>query len=107
MRIARTPEGKRIRIGEGGNSVVYKAIMHNYDEVALKLVRMTQPSQAELQLFEKEVSSVPCLLFGLVADLLVSFGRFISKSTTACWGSHHGDAWCGMGGFECGVSRPD
>ena len=56
VRIARTPEGKRIRIGEGGNSVVYKAVMHNYDEVALKLVRMAQPSQAELQLFEKEVS---------------------------------------------------
>ena len=57
MRIARTPDGKRIRIGEGGNSVVYKAIMHNYDEVALKLVRMAQPSQAELQLFEMEVSA--------------------------------------------------
>ena len=58
MRIARTSEGKRIRIGEGGNSVVYKAIMHEYDEVALKLVRMAQPSQAELQLFEKEVRLV-------------------------------------------------
>ena len=55
MRIARTPQGKRICIGEGGNSVVYKAIMHNYDEVALKLVRMAQPTRAELELFEKEV----------------------------------------------------
>ena len=77
MRIARTPEGKRIRIGEGGNSVVYKAVMHNYDEVALKLVRMTQPSQAELQLFEKEVSCAACLLFRLVAVLLAVSDRHV------------------------------
>ena len=59
VRIARTAEGKRIRIGEGGNSVVYKAIMHDCDEVALKLIRVARPSPAEQQLFEQEVRPWP------------------------------------------------
>jgi hypothetical protein len=40
IKICRTPEGKKCRLGEGGFGVVYKAIIHGVDEVAVKLAKV-------------------------------------------------------------------
>ena len=55
IRICRTAEGKKCRLGEGGFGVVYKALMNNVDEVAVKLVKADKPSVKEMALFHKEV----------------------------------------------------
>ena len=51
--IARSSQGKKMRIGEGGTGTVYKALMHSCDEVAVKVVRTAQPTLAEAQDFHK------------------------------------------------------
>jgi hypothetical protein len=38
--ICRTPDGRKCRLGEGGFGVVYKAMMNNVDEVAVKLAKV-------------------------------------------------------------------
>ena len=40
IKICRNSEGKKYRLGEGGFGVVYKALMNNVDEVALKAVKV-------------------------------------------------------------------
>jgi hypothetical protein len=40
IKICRTPEGKKCRLGEGGFGVVYKAVIHGVDEVAVKLAKV-------------------------------------------------------------------
>lgn len=55
IRICRTAEGKKCRLGEGGFGVVYKALMNGVDEVAVKLVKAERPSAKEMARFHKEV----------------------------------------------------
>ena len=59
IRICRSAEGKKCRLGEGGFGVVYKALMNGVDEVAVKLVKADKPSAKEMALFHKEVLPVP------------------------------------------------
>lgn len=47
--------GTRIVLGEGGFGTVYKALMHNVDEVALKVVRRQNPTLQDLQSFVQEI----------------------------------------------------
>ena len=66
IRICRTAEGKKCRLGEGGFGIVYKALMNGVDEVAVKLVKADRPSPKEMALFHKEVvrpdiSSITCI----------------------------------------------
>ena len=49
-----------MRIGEGSTGVVYKALMHGCDEVAVKIVRAAHPTQKELEVFQREVGSCSC-----------------------------------------------
>ena len=51
--IARSAQGKKMRIGEGGTGTVYKALMHSCDEVAVKVVRTAQPTLEEASDFHK------------------------------------------------------
>ena len=51
--IARSAQGKKMRIGEGGTGTVYKALMHSCDEVAVKVVRTSQPTLQEASDFHK------------------------------------------------------
>ena len=51
--IARSAQGKKMRIGEGGTGTVYKALMHSCDEVAVKVVRTAQPTLQEASEFHK------------------------------------------------------
>eukprot|EP00775_Hariotina_reticulata_P009273 gene9273-9438_t len=53
--------GRKCRLGEGGFGVVYKAVMHGVDEVAVKLVKATSPNRQELELFLKEVQTLASL----------------------------------------------
>ena len=39
--ICRNAEGKKYRLGEGGFGMVYKALMNNVDEVAVKVVKVS------------------------------------------------------------------
>ena len=55
IKIARSDQGKKMRIGEGGSGTVYKALMHGCDEVAVKVVRTAQPAPEEAAAFQKEV----------------------------------------------------
>ena len=48
-----------MRIGEGSTGVVYKALMHGCDEVAVKIVRAAHPTAKELAVFQREVRSFP------------------------------------------------
>jgi hypothetical protein len=44
IRICRAPDGRKLRLGEGGFGVVYKAVMNSVDEVAVKLVKVRRLS---------------------------------------------------------------
>lgn len=59
IKIARSAQGKKMRIGEGGSGTVYKALMHGCDEVAVKVVRTAQPAPEEAASFQKEVLVLP------------------------------------------------
>lgn len=61
IKICRNPEGKKYRLGEGGFGIVYKALMNNVDEVAVKLVKTDKPSHKEMDLFLKEVRTLSML----------------------------------------------
>lgn len=67
VKIARSAQNKKMRIGEGGSGTVYKALMHGCDEVAVKVVRTAQPAPDEALAFQKEVG--PLLLPGWVGML--------------------------------------
>ena len=58
--IARSAQGKKMRIGEGGTGTVYKALMHSCDEVAVKVVRTAQPTLQEASEFHK-VRALPAV----------------------------------------------
>ena len=62
IQIARTPNGKKMRIGEGSSGTVYKALMHGCDEVAVKLVKAAVPTEKDRESFHKEVLAhvAPC-----------------------------------------------
>ena len=60
IKIARSPQGKKMRIGEGGSGTVYKALMHGCDEVAVKVVRTAHPAPEEAVAFQKEVWTLFC-----------------------------------------------
>eukprot|EP00210_Caulerpa_lentillifera_P003269 g3120.t1 len=55
IRICLLPNGKRFLLGEGGFGAVYKALMNNVDEVAVKVVRRRNPSTQDLQSFLQEI----------------------------------------------------
>lgn len=55
IQIARTANGKKMRIGEGSSGTVYKALMHGCDEVAVKLVKKPTPTEQERDGFYREV----------------------------------------------------
>ena len=78
LAIARTESGRKMRIGEGSTGVVYKALMHGCDEVAVKIVRAAHPTQKELELFQREVSFM--LMIRIMVSLLASM---IKASTMA------------------------
>ena len=83
IRICRTAEGKKCRLGEGGFGIVYKALMNGVDEVAVKLVKADKPSAKEMALFHKEVRFgqqaghffVMCCHTAPASQCLYSFGR--------------------------------
>eukprot|EP00803_Ostreobium_quekettii_P007334 evm.model.scf_2083.2 EVM.evm.TU.scf_2083.2 scf_2083:17341-27167(-) len=56
--ICRNAEGKKYRLGEGGFGMVYKALMNNVDEVAVKVVKTDKPTNKELNLFLTEVRTL-------------------------------------------------
>ena len=55
VRFCRTNDGKKCRLGEGGFGMVYKAIMNDVDEVAVKVVKTDRPSEKEMEQFDQEV----------------------------------------------------
>ncbi|KAK9805390.1 hypothetical protein WJX73_010301 [Symbiochloris irregularis] len=61
VQIARSPQGKKMRIGEGGSGTVYKAYMHGCDEVAVKVVRAAHPAPDEAVAFQREVGMLRSL----------------------------------------------
>lgn len=61
IKICRNGDGKKCRLGEGGFGMVYKAIMNNVDEVAVKVVKTEKPSHKELDLFLQEVKTLSSL----------------------------------------------
>ena len=63
INICRTADGKKIRVGEGGTGTVYKAVMHGCDEVALKLIKTREASQAEHVRRQREVSPSSQIVF--------------------------------------------
>ncbi|CAD7696453.1 unnamed protein product [Ostreobium quekettii] len=58
IEICRNAEGKKYRLGEGGFGMVYKALMNNVDEVAVKVVKTDKPTNKELNLFLTEVKTL-------------------------------------------------
>jgi len=50
-----SPNGRRQCLGEGGFGAVYKALMNNVDEVAVKMVRGHNPSAQQKQSFLQEI----------------------------------------------------
>lgn len=58
IEICRNAEGKKYRLGEGGFGMVYKALMNNVDEVAVKVVKTDKPTTKELNLFLTEVRTL-------------------------------------------------
>ena len=53
VRFCRTSDHKKCRLGEGEFGVVYKAIMNDVDEVAMKVMKQDRPSAREVKQFDE------------------------------------------------------